>query len=276
MAIQKAKKTKEEQKNRKVPEKKIRMLGEIKNLVNTKETLIISSAMNIPSSQLQKIRGNLKGKATMKVVKKQIMIKAIDEISKTKSAVNGLKEYITESSILLFSDISPFELAAILSEGKTPKKAKAGQLAPMDIEVEAGPTDMPAGPMISELSSVGLKVGVENGKISIKESSVIVKKGGKISDVVASTLIKLGIFPFKVGLETLVAYDCKNDKVYVGIKIDREETGKQIKEAVSSSRSLAFSINYPAKEIISLLLAKAVAHAKAIEKLSNVQPPASS
>jgi hypothetical protein len=130
---------------------------------------------------------------------------------------------------------------------------------------------MPAGPMISELSSVGLKVGVENGKIAIKEASVIVKKDHKISEVVASTLIKLGIMPFNVGLECLAAYDGKENKVYTAIKIDKEGAEKQLKDAAAYSRALAFSIVYPAKEVIGLLLGKASAQANAISKLNQTQ-----
>lgn len=262
-----------EKSNKKIPEKKARMLNEIINLVNSKNTVIVSSAQNIPSSQLQKIRSKLKEKAIMMVVKKQIMLKAIDETSKTREAIKGLRDHITESSILLFSDLSPFELAAILADNRIAKKAKAGQISPRNIEIEAGPTDIPVGPMISELSSIGLKIAIEGGKIAIKENAIIAKKEEKISGVAASIMIKLGIMPFNIGVEPIAAYDCKIDKIYVGIKIDRKETEKELKEAFSSSRALAFSILYPAKEIIGLILAKAVAQARAVETLANANMP---
>ena len=249
--------------------RKLKMFEEIVSLSNKYDTLLVSSARNITSAQLQKIRNNLKGKAVMKVVKKQIMLKAIEEISKTKSSITDLKKCIEESSILLFSNLSPFELAVILADNRVAKKAKAGQVSPKDIDVEPGPTDMPAGPMISELSSVGLKVAIENGKIAIKEPKIVVRQDEKISEVVASILLKLGITPFTAELETLGAYDGKENKIYAGIKIDREKTEKQLKEAFSNSRALAFSIAYPAKEIIGLLLAKAVSQANAIERLNS-------
>lgn len=255
--------------------RKLKMFQEIVTLSNEYNSLLISSARNITSAQLQKIRNNLKGKAVMKVVKKQIMLKAIEEISKTKSAIKDLGKYIEESSILLFSNLSPFELAVILADNRVAKKAKAGQVSPQDIEVEPGPTDMPAGPMITELSSVGLKVAIENGKISIKEPKIVVKQDEKISEVVASILLKLGITPFTAELETLGAYDGKEGKIYAGIRINREETEKQIKVAFSNSRALAFSIAYPAKEIIGLLLARAVAQAMALEGLSKTDTPIS-
>ncbi|MFH1249247.1 MAG: 50S ribosomal protein L10 [archaeon] len=257
-----------------VSPRKKKAFAEIIKLVTTKSTLLISSSQNIPSAQLQKIRSQLKNRATMKVVKKQIMIKALENIEKTKKGISPLKAHISENCILIFSDNSAFELAGILEESRIAKKAKAGQISPRDIEVEAGPTDMPAGPMISELSSVGLKVGVENGKIAIKQASIIVKKDAKISDIVASTLIKLNIMPFNVGLETIAAYDSKEDKVYAAIKINKSGTYENLKSAFSNSRALAFSIVYPAKEIISMIIAKASINAKAIDALvSNVSQP---
>ena len=47
-----------------------------------------------------------------------------------------LKEQIKESTAILFSDIDSFDLASDLLKSKTAAKAKVGQIAPFDIEVE--------------------------------------------------------------------------------------------------------------------------------------------
>ena len=121
--------------------------------------------------------------------------------------------------------------------------------------------------MISELSALGIKVAVENGKIAIKLESIIVRKNEKISEAAAGILSKLEILPFTIGLEPIAAYDSKTGKVYSGIKIDREETEEKLKKGIANARALAYSVSYVCKETISLLIAKAVMNMKAISSM---------
>jgi large subunit ribosomal protein L10 len=64
-------------------------------------------------------------------------------------------------------------------------------------------------------------VKIENGKIAIQENKVLVKKGEKVKPEVSAILAKLNIAPFRIGLEPLAAFS--EGKVYVGIKVDKEE-----------------------------------------------------
>ena len=88
-----------------------------------------------------------------------------------------IKKCIKESSVILFSNEDPFELAGNLIENKSPAKAKANQEAPEDIEIQEGPTDLISGPVISEFGALGIPIQINNGKIVIKSSKIIVKKG---------------------------------------------------------------------------------------------------
>ena len=255
-----------------IPESKKRMLKELKELSLASSTVVVSSLKGMPSSQFQKIRKKLRGKASIRVIKKLLMTRAFNEVIDKKPAIKDLIPYLEEGSGIMFSQLDPFELAGILAEEKTAVKAKTGQIAPEDLKVEPGPTDMPAGPMISELSSVGIKVAVENGKIAIKQESTIVKKGDKISEAAAGILSKLEILPFTIGLDILAAYDSKDNKVYANIKIDKAGTETSLKTAVANARALAVAIAYACKETITLLIAKAIMNAKAIEAKTGQQP----
>jgi len=157
---------------------------------------------------------------------------------------------------LLFCDIDPFELSAILSENRSDAKAKAGQIAPTDIEIKEGPTELVPGPAISQLGSLGIKVAVEDGKITIKENKVIVKKGEKINETAADLMAKLDIKPFKVGFNPVVAYDNKEGKFYEEIQIDKEKTIEELKEKARKAFSFAYSISWITKEILPLILGK--------------------
>ena len=166
---------KTEQIEREVSKRKIDIVKEISDLLNKKRTILIASIKNLPASQFQEIGKNLREKAIVKVLKKNLVIRAIEN-SKDEN-LKKIKNYVKEDVAFLFSDIDSFELAAELIEKKSPSSAKAGQEAPEDIEVQEGMTDLVPGPAISELGALGIKIQIDKGKIGIKESKVIVKKG---------------------------------------------------------------------------------------------------
>lgn len=242
-----------------VSEEKKKLLEELVELIDGSNTVMIASIINISSLQFQKLKRLLKGKATIKVVKKNIALKALEQVKAKKQDIEQLGQVVGMGSnfALLFSQLDAFELAAILAENKKPSKIKPGQIAPQEIIIEAGPTDLPAGPAISELSKVKIKAGIEGGKIAIKERTILTKKGEKVSEDVASVLAKLEIMPLSVGLEPLAAYDSRNKEVYTSIKIDKSALIQDLKVQTQQSMALAIYISYPSQETIKFLLAKA-------------------
>ncbi|MBU4308712.1 MAG: 50S ribosomal protein L10 [Nanoarchaeota archaeon] len=255
--------------NSPIPEVKTRTVKEIENLIKNKKTILIASIKNIPASQFQEICKKLRGKAIVKVPKKNLIFRAFD--SSSNENVKKLKEQIQDSIAVLFSDLDCFDLATELVKNKSPAKAKPGQESPMDIEVEAGPTELPPGPAISELGAVGLQVQIEKGKIHIKESKVIVKKGEKISHAAADVMAKLDIKPFSVGFIPLVAFDNQKSKLYLEIKINPEETIINLKTSFGKALPFAVKIGYVNSETISFLLSKAERNAKCLENLKPVE-----
>lgn len=250
-----------------VSKRKIKTVSELVNLIKSKKTIVIASIKNIPASQYQEIVKKLRSKAVVKVPKKNIIFKALD--SSENEIVKKLKEHIKDSYAILFSDVDSFELAAELISKKTFIKAKAGQEAPENIEIPAGPTDLIPGPAISELGALGIQIQIEKGKISIKEPKIIVKKGEKISQAASDIMNKINIKPFSIGFLPVAALDIKEGKIYVDIKIDREETIKEMKTLFGKSISFAINIEYVTDDTIMLLIGKASMHERALGKFIN-------
>lgn len=251
---------------KKIARKKLETAKKLVELIKNNDTIIIVSIKGLPSRQFQDIRKELRGKAETTVVKKRITLRAIEEYEKEDKKIGKLKDYVQEDSAILFSKQDAFELAGLLAEKKNPIKAKAGQEAIEDIEVNEGPTDLVPGPAISELGALGIKISVEDGKIAIKEKKVIVGAGKRISEDAASVMAKLNIQPFKIGLEPIVMYDKKTGSVYTNVKIDKEKTIEELKKAKVRSLGLAQKIVYYCRESIGFLLGKANAEGKALEK----------
>ncbi len=243
----------------------VKTVEDLKNLIETKKTILIASIKNLPASQFQEISKKLRGKAIVKVPKKNLILRALD--SSSKEAIKDLKEKLEDSIAILFSDLDSFELAGELSSNKSPAKAKAGQEAPEDIEVSAGPTDLIPGPAISELGALGIQIQIEKGKITIKEPRVIAKEGEKISSGAADVMNKLDIKPFSVGFIPLCAFDNEEGKFYAELKIDKEATLEELKTFYSKALSFAVEIGYSNENTIKFLIGKAGLHEKVLKKL---------
>jgi large subunit ribosomal protein L10 len=227
-------------------------------------SLVIVSIKGMPSKQFQEIKKSLRSIASVKVAKKNIMTRTIDNLKK--EGIDNLKEAIKENCAFIISNKEGFELALELNKKKIPVFAKAGQIAPIDIEVKDGPTDLVPGPAISELGAIGLEITVENGKIAIKKAKVVVRKGAIIKENVSSILQKLGIQPFSISLETVAIYDVKRGKVYDNISINPEEIQKSLIECSTKALGFAQRIKYYCKETVVYFLVKANSEAKYLTK----------
>jgi large subunit ribosomal protein L10 len=255
---------------RKVPEYKLKLVNELKKLLKENSTLLIASIKSLPGSQFQEICKKMRGKAIVKVPKKNLIFRALDGADGEE--IEKLKKKIDRDFALLFSNNYAFDLAADLLKNKSPAKAKAGQKAPKDIIVQAGPTDLVPGPAISELGAVGIQIQIKDGKIEIKEDKVIVKEGQVISQAAADIMSKLDIKPFSIGFIPVAAFDAKEQKFYSNINIDSEKAIADLKEAFGRALPFAVSIGYISDDTIKFLLSKANAQAMKINRIMTGEP----
>jgi len=257
------------QAKREAPEFKKKIVADLIARIKKSKTVLLASTKGLPSSQFHSIKKNLRGKADIKVVKKSAIIRAMEEAGKP--ALKELENSIGSDVAIFFSDLDAFELSGVLAENQSQTRAKGGDIAPEDIVIEPGPTDLLPGPAISELSGVGLKVAVEGGKLAVKIGATVAKKGEPIKENVASVLGKLNILPMKVGFEPIAAFDSVHNKVFVGIKIDKKAVLEQLRISISKALGFATNIKYVTKETLTYFLAKANAEEKAVQGLLNKQ-----
>ena len=247
-----------------VAEYKKKIVNDIVKLTRDYPIMGVVNMEDLPAPQLQAMRSELRGKIDLFMTKKRFMKIALDKIKNEKKGIETLAEKFEGMPALIFTKENPFKLSKILQKSKSKAPAKAGQIAPEDITINKGPTPFAPGPIISELSGVGLKVGVEGGKVAVKEDTVIVKKGDKIKPKVAEILTRLDIKPMEVGLDLVAAYE--NGIIYLKdiLKIDEAAFNQKINLAALQAFNLAFNVTYTTKDNINLLVSKAFNDAKAI------------
>jgi len=246
-----------------VSEEKKQEVEKLKKLVESYSAVVVLDMHKLPSKQLQQIQKKVRGKAVMKMTKKSVLNLAI----KNSSLQNReeLLKVVPQQPAIILTNEDPFKFYISVDKMKSAAPAKAGDIAPNDITVTAGPTNLMPGPAISELSKVGIAAGVEDGKIAVKKDAVVARKGDKISSTLASALRKLNIEPMMVGLNIVGIY--QNGMIYSKEALEFANTfADRLKEAFSNALSLSVAVCYPTKENIKYLLAKAYNIASAFEK----------
>jgi len=247
-----------------VQEYKKKIVNDMTKLMKQYNIVGMVNMEDMPAPQLQSMRSELRGKVELFMTKKRFMKIAIEKMKNEKKGIEELEKYFEGMPALIFTNESPFKLSKILKKSKSKAPAKAGQIAPNDIVINKGPTPFAPGPIISELSSAGLKVGVENGKVAVKEDTVVAKKGEKIKPKVAEILTRLDIKPMEIGLGLVAAYE--DGIIYQKdiLDIDEEQYNNNINLAASQAFNLAFNITYVTKDNISFLIGKAFNDTKAL------------
>ncbi|HJJ95125.1 MAG TPA: 50S ribosomal protein L10 [Methanocorpusculum sp.] len=234
---------------------------QIKQLAQEYNLVGLVNIYGIPAKQFQQIRRNLHGSATVKVARNTLLNHAFTELGGNFAELN---EKVSEHSALIFANGNPFKLYKNLVQNSTKRVAKAGEIAPEDIVVPAGPTSFKPGPIVGELSSAGIPAGIDGGKVKIKETKTVVKAGQPINQKLADALAKLDIKPMPVGLN-LIAVSFENE-IYLPevLSVDEEAYKEKITLAASQAFNLAVNAAVPTASaaVTEAQIAKAVREAR--------------
>ena len=236
-------------------------VAEIKK--NAKQFALIGlvDMYGIPAQQVQQIRRNLRGKAVIKVTRNTLIKHAFEDIG---GDVKDLSKYISGHSAIIFTNDNPFKLFKQLEKTKTKMAAKAGEKAPEDIVIEKGPTSFKPGPIVGELQQAGIPAAIEGGKVKIRETKTVVKKGAVISPKLAAVLAKLDIKPMDVGLALQVAYHEGGIFEPSVLAVDETVILAQIQLAATQAFNLSVNESIPTKDTMEAILTKAVREARGL------------
>lgn len=253
-------------------EEKIKQTEELRKKIEQSKIIGILDVHKMPSKQYQEIHRNIREKIEVVMVKKSILLHALEGISKPK--IKELEKMIPTQPALMFTNLDPFKFYMTATKMRSPTYAKEGDTAEDEIMVSAGPTGLMPGPVISEFSKVGIPAGVEEGKISVKKDKVVARAGDKISKDLANILRKLKIQPVKVGLNIVAVYD--DGIIYLKDVLSLAGQGyiNQLLQAHRFAMNLSVSAGYPTKENIKLLIAKAHRQSQAISSMVKEPAPA--
>jgi large subunit ribosomal protein L10 len=247
--------------NRKTKEKTV---DEFAHLFEKYPIVGIVNMMSLPTKQLQNMRAQLRETVVLRMTKRRLIKKAIERVKDKKPGIEKLTSHLKGMPAVIFTKDNPFALYKKLSKNKSSAPAKAGQIAPNDIEVKAGATSFAPGPIIGELGALGIKAGIDAGKVAIKADAVVAKEGDVINEQLAGILSRLGIEPMEIGLALTAVYE--NGSIFTSkvLAIDEDEYKDNISLAAGWAFNLAVEAAYPTKDTTEVLIQKAFRQAKCL------------
>ncbi|MBU2561124.1 MAG: 50S ribosomal protein L10 [Nanoarchaeota archaeon] len=247
-----------------LPEAKKKVVAEFVKLAKEYPIIGAVNMENLPTKQLQNMRARLRGKVVLKMSKRRLMKIALERASKDKPGIEKLLPYMKGMPALIFTKDNPFSLFKTLKKSKSKAPIRAGQKAPNDIIVPAGPTGFAPGPIIGQLGQAGIAAGIEGGKVVIKKDSLVAKEGTVIKPELAGILTRLGIEPMEIGLDLTATYEDGHIFTKDILSVDETEYINNVTKAYRWAINLAVEAGILTKETTTLMITKAFNDAKAL------------
>lgn len=240
------------------------LVGEIVEDIKNAPVVAVVSMSGIPGQQIQAMRAGMRAHAKIKMTKNNLIRLALDEAAQYKPGIDALADHVEGQCAIVTTDLNAFKLFNKLKATMSPAPARAGDKAPFDIVVPAGPTPFGPGPIIGELQKLGLPAQIMNGKITIKKDTTVAKAGEEIKADLAAMLPKLEILPMIVGMDAKAIYG--DGIVYSRSVLDIPDDyySNMFATAAHDAIALAVEVAYPAKETVPMLIAKAYRSAYAL------------
>ncbi|MCL4413053.1 MAG: 50S ribosomal protein L10 [Candidatus Thermoplasmatota archaeon] len=243
-------------------ESKAAAINEVIKEIKGAKSVALVGIDRVPAKQFQQIRRLLRGKATIKVIKKSLLMRAFDESGIQN--IRGLEEHAEGPVAAIFSMENSFKLFREIQNSRTRAPAKGGEIAPEDVILEAKPTNLKPGPVVGELQKAGIPASIDQGKVVIRKETVVVKKGDKISRDKAIALSKLEILPLEIGLDFRASFEdgtiFHNDVLNVSV----QDYLNKLSAGHSRAISLALHISYLNSTTVPIMIGNAYKNAKAL------------
>lgn len=243
-----------------IPQWKMDEITYLVDLFKKYKNIGVIEVGHIHDQQIQAIRKILRGKAVIRMSKKSLQTRAIEEYQKKskKENLQELANYITGQSSLFFTNVDVFELKKIFLENEWMVPAKPNEITPVDIWVPAGDTGLPTGQVISELNmTLRLPTRIQNDTIWIREDTRTHKAGEVVDVKQAAVLKKLSIRPIESLIKIHFAW-CDGE-VYPEevLYMDREQFQQDLASCYFAAQKLAMELGVIDDETIEPLIQKA-------------------
>ena len=217
----------------------------------------IVDTSGVPATAMLGMRAELRTMMSLTMAKKTLFRLAWKNAGLDEQTLETMMENAAQPVIVHTPTLSAFQLFNELEKTRTGRSAKEGDIAPQDIVVEAGETDFAPGPIVGELSAVGIPAKIDKGKVMIQKTVTVVDQGDVIPGDLGLMLDKLGIKPIEIGI---ILCGAVQDGILMppeDLDLDLDGFRNNIAQAVSASFNVACNVRWFTPETMPTLLSKA-------------------
>lgn len=227
-------------------EKKIAYDQKLCELLDEYSQVLIASADNVGSNQLQSIRRGLRGDSIVLMGKNTMMKRSIRlHAEKTGNQnLRKLEQLLVGNVGLIFTKGDLKEVREEISKYKVGAPARVGLVAPIDVVVPPGNTGLDPS-QTSFFQVLNIPTKINKGTVEIITAVELIKKGEKVGSSEAALLAKLGIRPFSYGLNIESVYDDGSVFSPEVLDLTEDDLLERFASGVSMVTSLALAISYP-------------------------------
>ena len=239
-------------------------VGELAAILTSDGVLGVVDIGGVPAKNMLSMRDDLRSSLSITMAKKTLMRLAWEQTGRPMEDLESLLEGAVQPAIVHTNSMNAFQLYSELEKTKQGRAAKEGEVSPMDIVVEAGPTEFGPGPIVGEFNAVGIPAKIDKGKVAIQKTTTVVNKGEPISADLGIMLSKLDINPIEIGIILTGAIEDGFLFEADSLELDTDGIQSDIITATSGAFNLACNIRWFSSQTMPTLLAKASGEATSV------------
>lgn len=246
----------------KYPKRKTELYQQLQELPKKYSVTALVRMEKVRASQLLPLRKKFKDEVEIISIKDKVAKKALEKLD-----VPGIKQMIeklTGQCLFMFTNMSPFKLNVLLSKNKIMLLGRAGDIASMDITIPAKNTGIAPGPILTDFKNAGVPTKIDQGTVWILKDTTPVKKGGVISDKLATILVKLDIKAVEAGIALAGALEKGLQYTREELVIDVEKIRAEFAKAHQAAVALSIEAAYITPDNIKQILAKAAQSSRSV------------
>ncbi|KAL9265418.1 Large ribosomal subunit protein uL10-like protein [Drosera capensis] len=227
-------------------EKKVAYDQKLCKFLDEYSQILIASADNVGSNQLQAIRRGLRGDSVVLMGKNTMMKRSIRmHAEKTgNNAFLSLINCLVGNVGLIFTKGDLKEVSEEVAKYKVGAPARVGLIAPSDVVVPPGSTGLDPS-QTSFFQVLNIPTKINKGTVEIITPVELIKKGDKVGSSEAALLAKLGIRPFSYGLNIINVYDSGSVFSPEVLDLTEDDLIEKFAAGVSVATAFSLAISYP-------------------------------
>lgn len=229
-----------------VSAKKLAYAKKLHDLLDNSKSVFVISIDNVGSKQMQEIRVNLRGVATVLMGKNTTIRKCFADYLRDHPGhpCEKLLSFVRLNVGFVFTNADVTEVRKIVTASRVPAPARPGAVAPEDVWVQPGPTGCDPG-QTNYFQSMDVPTKIVRGQIEITSPVQMCMAGEKVSPTAAALLDKLNIRPFSFGVVVKVVYSdgvCFDPKV---LDLSEDDLMEKFRAGVRAVAAVGMAIGFP-------------------------------